>query len=128
MLPKRLATGTRYLPSSAFNCYVSFIQVNTGQAADGELNAPVTVVSGIHANLAPWRGKEVDKPQTRIGQSSYKITIRYPQTYTIDTGMQVQLVRGNTAHLFDIETMLDPDGQGVELVLWVWENNVVAGA
>ena len=125
MLPKKLSTGVRYLPSSAFNCYISIIQPNAGAAADGTPNAATTVASGIHANLSPWRGKEVDKGQTRTGQASYKIVIRAPKSYTIDEGMLVVLTRGGVTHTFNIETILDPDGQGIEAHLWVWENNLV---
>ena len=125
MLPKKLSTGVRYLSSSAFNCYVTFLNPDAGQATDGTPNPPITVASGIHANIAQWRGKEVDKTQTRVAQSSYKIVIRYPKTYTVDASMQVQMTRGTTTHLFNIESISDPDGQGVELHLWVWEDNAV---
>jgi head-tail adaptor len=125
-LPKKLSTGVRYLPSSAFNCYVSFLQPNAGQGADGTPNAATTVISGIHANVAPWRSKEVDKEQTRLGTSSYKIVVRYPKTYSVDSGMQIQL--RNQIH--NIESFYDPDGQQVELHIWTWVENdtVTAGA
>jgi SPP1 family predicted phage head-tail adaptor len=124
MLPKKTSTGVRYLSSSAFNCYVSILQPDAGQATDGTPNAATTVASGIHANVAQWRGKEVDKTQTRVAQSSYKIIIRYPKSYTVDASMQVQ-VRGQ---LHNIESISDPDGQQVELHLWTWVDNDVSGA
>ena len=123
MLPKKLSTGVRYLPSSAFNCYVSFLNPNAGQATDGTPNPPVTVASGIHANVAPWRSKEVDKSMTRIGQSSYKVVIRAPKTFTVDTGMLIQLVRDGVTHLMNIESLYDPDMQGVELHIWAWDSD-----
>jgi len=123
MLPKKLSTGVRYLSSSAFNCYVTILDPDAGQATDGTPNAPSVVARSIHANLAPWRGKEVDKTQLRTGQSSYKIVIRYPKTYTVDTSMLVQLTRGTTTHTLNIESILDPDGQAVELHIWCWEDN-----
>lgn len=115
-LPRQLSTGTRYLPSSAFNCYITFMQPNAGQAADGTPNAPTTVVSAIHAFVAPWRSKEVDKPQSRVGISSYKIVIRYPKTYSIDGGMQIMLRN----QLHNIDSFYDPDGQRVELHIWTF--------
>jgi head-tail adaptor len=121
MLPKKLSTGVRYLPSSAFNCYVTILNPNSGQATDGTPNAPSTVATGIHANVSPWRSKEKDTSQLRVGQSSYKIVIRYPKTYSIDTGMQIML-RGQ---LHIIESFYDPDGQRVELHIWTWVSDDV---
>jgi head-tail adaptor len=123
MLPKKVSTGVRYLPSSAFDCYVSFIDPNQGAASDGTPNAAVTVASGIHASVAQWRGKEVDKPQDRIGQSSYKTVIRYPKTYSVNAGMQMLL----RSQLHNIESISDPDGQRFELHIWSWVNNDTAG-
>lgn len=123
-LPKKLSTGVRYLSSSAFNCSISFTDPNQGQATDGSPNAPVTVMQNVHANVSPWRGKEVDKPEERLGQSSYKIVIRHPKNYTVNTGMQIQLRN----QLHEIESVYDPDGQQVELHIWTWVNNDVAGA
>jgi SPP1 family predicted phage head-tail adaptor len=124
MLPKKLSTGVRYLPSSAFNAYITFQNPDAGQATDGTPNSATTVATNVHANIAQWRGKEVDKTQLRTGQSSYKITIRYPKTYSVDASMQV-LVRGQ---LHNIESISDPDGQQVELHLWTWVDNDVSGA
>jgi head-tail adaptor len=122
-LPKKLSTGVRYLPSSAFNSYVAFLQPNAGQGADGTPNPPTTVASGIHANVQPWRSKETDTQQTRVAISSYKIVIRAPKTYSLDTGMQIQLTRGGTTHTLNIESMYDPDMQAVELHIWAWESD-----
>jgi SPP1 family predicted phage head-tail adaptor len=119
-LPKKLSTGVRYLPSSAFNCYVTFLNPNAGQAADGTPNAALTVATGIHANVSPWRSKEVDKSQTRTGQSAFKIVIRYPRNFTVDSGMQLQLTRAEHTTLYNIESVYDPDAQGVELHIWCW--------
>src|SRR5580692_7803909 len=97
-LPKKLSTGVRYLPASAFNAYITILDPDAGQATDGTPNVPTVVASGIHANVTPWRSKEVDKQQARVGQSSFKIVIRAPKTFNVDTGMQIQLVRGGTTH------------------------------
>lgn len=116
MLPRKPSTGVRYLSSSAFNCFITFINPNAGQALDGTPNAPVTVAENIHANVSPWRSKEVDQTQTRVGTSSYKIVIRYPKTYSIDGGLQIQL-RGQ---LHNIDSFYDPDGQQVELHIYTF--------
>lgn len=120
-LPKRLS-GARYLPASAFNAYVTILNPDAGQAADGTPNAATTVASNVHANVSPYRTKEVDRPQNRMGQSSFRIVIRYPQTFTVTTGMQIN-VRGQ---IHEIESLYDPDGQQVELHFWTWTNNAVA--
>jgi head-tail adaptor len=125
MLPKKLSTGVRYLPSSAFNCYVTFLDPNAGQATDGTPNAPIVIASGIHANVAPWRSKEVDKSQTRVGQSSFKVAIRFPKTFSVNTGMLVQLTRAGVTQLYNVEGAYDPDGQAVELHVWVWSSDAV---
>jgi head-tail adaptor len=130
MLPKKHGTGIRYLPASAFNCYITFLSSadggDGGAAADGTPNASAVVSDkskAVHANLAPWRGRELDKGQLRTGQSSYKLTIRYPKTYSVDTSMLIQMNVGTTTHLFNIDSIMDPDGQGVELHMWVFEDN-----
>jgi head-tail adaptor len=114
-LPKTAGGSNRYLPSSSYNCYITVKNPNAGQAADGTPNAPVVVAQNIHASVALWRGKEVDKSE-RVGQTSYKIVIRYPKTYNIDTGCQI-LLRNQ---LHSIESIADPDGQRFELHLFTW--------
>jgi head-tail adaptor len=123
MLPKQSSTGFRYLGSSAFNSYITILNPNAGAQTDGTPNAPVVVAQNIHANVSPWRSKEVDKSQTRIGESSFKIVIRFPKTYSLDAGMQVTLTRAGVTTLYEIESWYDPDGQGVEAHLWVWSTN-----
>lgn len=122
-LPRKLS-GQKYLPNSAFNSYISIVNPNAGQAADGTPNAPVPVVQNVHANVSPWRSKEIDKGQTRVGQSSYKIVVRYPKTYSVDTGMQITL--RNQIH--DIDSQYDPDGQQVELHIFTFVTNDTAGS
>jgi SPP1 family predicted phage head-tail adaptor len=122
MLPRKLSTNVRYLSASQLNTLISIIQPNAGQAADGT-PLPPTTVGTTHANVAQWRGKELDKPQSREGQSSYKIIIRYPKAYSIDSGMQI-MVRGQ---LHNIESISDPDGQMVELHIWTFVDNDVTG-
>jgi SPP1 family predicted phage head-tail adaptor len=122
MLPKRLSTGVRYLSASAFNTAITIIQPNTGQAADGT-PLPETIVATTHANVAQWRNREVDKGQTRNSQSSYKLTIRYPKTYTLDSGMNI-LVRNQ--RMF-IDSFSDEDGQQIQLSVWCWTENDTIG-
>ena len=117
-LPSRPSTGVRYLSASAYNTAITIVQPNTGQAVDGT-PLPETVVATTHANVAQWRNREVDKGQTRNAQSSYKLTIRYPKTYCLDSGMNI-LVR-NQRHFID--SFSDPDGQRIELSVWTWTEN-----
>ena len=117
-LPRKLS-GQKYLTNSAFNCYVSFIDPNAGQAADGTPNSPITVVQNVHASVSPWRSKELDKEKTRVGQSSYKVVVRYPKTYNVDTGMQIML----RSQVHNIDSMYDPDGQQVELHIFTFVND-----
>jgi head-tail adaptor len=121
-LPRKLS-GQKYLSNSAFNSYITIINPNTGQAANGTPNAPTTVVQ-THANVSPWRSKEIDQNQTRVGTSSYKIVVRYPKTYSVDTGMQIML--RNQVH--NIDSLYDPDGQQVELHIFTFVNNDTVGA
>lgn len=114
-LPKNPA-GVRYTDSNEFNCRVTFINPNAGQAADGTPNAPTTVRSDVWDKVAQWRGREADKGDTRVAISSYKILIRYPQTWSLDSGMQIMLRN----QLHNIESFSDPDGQRVELHIWTW--------
>jgi SPP1 family predicted phage head-tail adaptor len=75
-----------------------------------------TTVATPWANVAQWRGKQDDKTQTVQAVSSYKIIIRYPQTWSMDTGMQI-FVRGQQ---HNIESYSDPDGNRRELHIWTW--------
>jgi SPP1 family predicted phage head-tail adaptor len=121
-IPKRFSTGVQYLSASAFNTRITFMQPNSGQAADGTPNPP-TVVACTHANMAQWRGKETDKQETRVATSSYKFIVRYPKTYSVDAGMNI-MVRNQ---LHEIESFSDPDGQRIELHIWTFVQNDTAG-
>jgi len=113
-MPKTVA-GVRYLSSTDYNTRITFQQPNAGQTADGTANLP-TVVKCVWANVAQWRGKESDKPQERVGVSSYKIVVPYPKSYGVDDGMQILI--GSQVH--DIESISNPDGQKVELHIWTF--------
>ena len=110
--------GVRYTDSNEYNCRLTFIQPNAGQATDGTPNVPTTVKNNVWAKVAQWRGKEADKTDTRVALSSYKIVIRYPN-FHIDTGMQIKLRN----QLHEIESFSDPDGQRVELHIWTFVTN-----
>lgn len=123
MLPKRLSSGVRYMSASQLNTPITLVQPNAGQAADGT-PVPEQIVAQTYANVAQWRNKELDKTDTRNAQSSYKITIRYPKTYTLDAGMNI-LVHGQR---HQIDSFSDLDGQRVELSIWTFvENDTIAG-
>ena len=114
-LPKNPA-GVRYASSNDFNCYITVINPNAGQAANGTPNAPTVVRQNVHAKVEQWRGKETDKEQSRVAISSYKIVIWYPKTWSLDTGMQIKLRN----QLHNIESFSDPDGQRVQLHIWTF--------
>jgi SPP1 family predicted phage head-tail adaptor len=113
-LPKQ-PWGTRYCGSTDFNTSITFTQPNNGNGADGT-PLPETAVATVWANVAQWRGKQEDKAQTLQAVSSYKMIIRYPQTWAVDTGMNI-LVRGQR---HNIESYSDPDGNRQELHIWTW--------
>lgn len=113
-LPKN-PWGNRYLSSTDYNTQVTFTQPNNGNAVDGT-PLPEVAVATVWANVIEYRSKQVDKPQTLQGQASYKIIIRYPKTWAIDTGMNI-LVRSQR---HNIESILDPDGNRHELSIWTW--------
>lgn len=122
-LPRKLS-GQKYLPNSAFNCFISILNPNAGQAADGTPNAPAPVAQNVHANVSPWRSKELDKSKTRVGLSSYKIVVRYPKAYKVDTGMQIML----RSQLHNIDSLYDPDGQQVELHIFTFVTDDIVGS
>ncbi len=113
-LPKQ-PWGARYQGSTDFNTRITFIQPNTGNAADGT-PVPEAIVATPWANVTMWRGKQEDKTQTLQAVSSYKVIIRYPQTWAVDTGMNI-MVRGQR---HNIESFSDPDGNQQELHIWTW--------
>jgi SPP1 family predicted phage head-tail adaptor len=113
-LPKQ-PYGTRYLGSTDYNTKITVTQPNNGNAADGT-PLPEVAVANPWANVSMWRGKQEDKNQTLQAVSSYKIIIRYPQTWAIDGGMNI-LVRGQR---HNIESFSDPDGNRQELHIWTW--------
>ena len=116
-LPK-VATGVRYLNSTDYNTKVYFIQPNMGNAADGT-PLPEAVVYETYANIALWRAKQVEKDALLQGQSSYKLTIRYPRRIALDTGMII-LVRDQR---HNVDSFLDPDGTRTELLFYTWVGN-----
>jgi SPP1 family predicted phage head-tail adaptor len=113
-LPKT-PSGVRYAGSTDYNTQITIVQPGAGNALDGT-PLPETTVASTWANVAEWRGKEADKQQTIQAVSSYKIIIRYPKTYSLDTGMNI-LVRGQR---HNIDSFSDPDGQRVQLTIWTW--------
>jgi SPP1 family predicted phage head-tail adaptor len=115
-------SGVRYKTAPDYNTYVTFLQPNAGQAPDGTPNDPSVVKANVHANVAQWRGTERDKSDSRTAMSSYKIIIRYPKTYTIDSGMTIQF----GSRLLNIESMSDPDGRQIEFHIWAWEENATS--
>jgi SPP1 family predicted phage head-tail adaptor len=90
-------------------------QPHVGNAADGS-PLPELAVAQPWANVSMWRGKQEDKAQTVQAVSSYKIIIRYPETWTLDSGMNI-LCRGQR---HNIDSFSDPDGNAVELHIWTW--------
>lgn len=116
-LPKQ-ATGVRYLNSTDYDVKVQFQQPNNGNGADGT-PLPATNVACVWANVSMWRGKQNEKDQLLQAVSSYKVVIRYPHTFAIDTGMNI-LVR---EQLMNIESFSDLDGTRTELTIWCWVGN-----
>ena len=116
-LPKQ-PWGSRYLGSTDYNTQVTFTQPNNGNGADGT-PLPETAVATVWANVAQWRGKQDDKAQTLQAVSSYKLIIRWPQTWSIDAGMNI-LVRDLR---LNVESFSDPDGNRNELHIWAWAGN-----
>jgi SPP1 family predicted phage head-tail adaptor len=113
-LPKQ-PWGVRYLGATDFTTRITVVQPNNGNAADGT-PLPETTVATPWASISQWRGKQDDKAQTLQAVSSYKIVIRYPLTWSVDTGMNI-LVR---CQRHNIESYSDPDGNQNELHIWTW--------
>jgi SPP1 family predicted phage head-tail adaptor len=113
-LPKQ-ACGSRYLGSTEYTEQVTFTQPSNGNGVDGT-PLPETAVATVWANVSMWRGKQEDKTQTLQAVSSYKVIIRAPKTWSLDTGMNL-LCRGQRMNL---ESFSDPDGSRVETHLWCW--------
>lgn len=116
-LPKQ-PWGTRYSGSTELNTQVTFTQPNNGNDATGT-PLPETAVATTWANVTLWRGKQEDKPQTTVPVASYKVVIRYPQMWSVDSGMNI-LVRGQR---HNIDSFFDPDGNRNELHIWTWVAN-----
>ena len=116
-LPKQ-PSGVRYLSSTDYTTRITIIQPNNGNALDGT-QLPSSTVATVWANVAQWRGKQQDKDQTLQGISSYKVIIRYPRTFSMDSGMMILF---NNRQL-NIESFADPDGQKTELHIWTWEGD-----
>jgi SPP1 family predicted phage head-tail adaptor len=116
-LPKQ-PWGSRYLGATDYNTQITVTQPNNGNAVDGT-PLPETAVATVWANVSMWRGKQTDEKQILESTSSYKIIIRYPQTWAVDTGMNI-LVRGQR---HNIESFSDPDGNRNELHIWTWVGN-----
>ena len=120
-LPK-VATGVRYLNSTDYNVRAYFIQPNLGNQADGTPLPPATIAT-VWCNVALWRGKQNEKSQLLQGSTSYKVSIRYPRTFAIDTGMTIMI--RNQVH--NIESFADIDGTRQEMVIYTWVGNDTVG-
>ncbi len=120
-LPKQ-PWGTRYNGSTDYNTQITFTQINNGNAPDGT-PMPEVAVATVWANVSQWRAKQNEKTQALQGVSSYKVILRYPQTWSVDTGMRI-LVRGQQ---HNIESFSDPDGNRQELHVWSWVGNDSVG-
>lgn len=116
-LPK-VATGVRYLNSTDYNVLAYFIQPNMGNAADGTPLPPETIAR-VYCNVALWRGKQNEKTQLLQGSTSYKVSIRYPRTFALDTGMTIQI----RSQIHNIESFADIDGTRNELTIYTWVGN-----
>lgn len=110
--------GTRYLGPTDYNVQITITQPNTGNAIDGTPLPPSTVAV-VWANVAQWRGKQKDDKQTLQAQSSYKVIIQSPRTWTLDSGMLISF----GGHVLNIESTSDPDGQNIETHIWAWEGD-----
>jgi SPP1 family predicted phage head-tail adaptor len=122
MLPRTLATGTRYMSASGFNSLITFMDA-VGAQPDGTFNTSVALWT-TWANIAMWRGKESEQPQQRNAVSSFKITMRYSESFVPTSDMTI-LYHGQT---YNIESVSDIDGQHVQLELWCWIENDGEGA
>ncbi len=112
--------GTRYLSATDFNTQMSFVQPNMGNGTDGT-PLPASTVACVWANVTQWRGKQKEGKQTLQAQSSYKVVLQTPTTWTLDSGMLLTF----GPHTLNIESFSDPDGQNVETHIWGWQGKPV---
>jgi SPP1 family predicted phage head-tail adaptor len=102
--------GSRYLSSTEYTTRVTFTQPANGNDETGT-PLPETAIATTWANVTLWRGKQEDKTETTVSVAAYKIIIRYPRTWSVDSGMNI-LVRGQ---LHNIDAFADLDGTRTEL-------------
>ena len=118
MKQPKTSKGVRYLSSDDYDVRAYFIQPNMGNAADGTPLPPATIAT-VWCSVALWRGKQNEKTQLLQGSTSYKVSIRYPRTFALDTGMTIQ-IRGQ---VHNIESFADIDDTRNELTIYTWVGN-----
>lgn len=117
MLPRRLSTGTAYAPTGSLNQQITLLERSTQRDALGNFIDPGTFAT-CWARIEPLASKYTQDQQQIVTEATHRITIRYIPNVT--TALTIQLSSGA---IWNIESVLDPDGRQFELWLMAYERN-----
>ena len=120
MLPKRLSSNSNvsYTPTGAMSSQVTFWLPSTTRDNDGNLTAP-TQVATVWASIAmTTQPRDIAHPQQVVGETRYKIVIRYMAG--LSTKMYISTLTGRKLTLTSI---VDPDDRQIELHVFAVEHN-----
>jgi hypothetical protein len=117
-LPKSLGTAVSYTPSGAMSSQITFWQPSTDRDSTGALAAPTKVGTYWAAISMAKVPHDIEKAQQLVGESSFKIAMRYQPG--LDTSM---FITSATGRRFTLQSVLDPDDRQVELRIFAIEHN-----
>jgi len=117
MLPKRL-NGVSYTSASEMTSLVTFWLPSTTRDNNGTLAAPTQVATVAAAIRMTSQPTDVAKQQQVIGQTRYKIVIRYMSGLT--TAMYATTATGRR---FTLTSIVDPDDRQAELQIYAMEHS-----
>jgi SPP1 family predicted phage head-tail adaptor len=117
MLPKKLSTGFRYTATSAFDNKVTIQSLSTTADDLGGLSTQTVFAANIYASVRPLQGRELYKAQQLVAEVTHKVVIRYR------VGVKSNMTVLFDGRVFDIQYVMDPDEQKVELWLFCLERS-----
>ena len=120
MLPKRLSGNGNlsYTPTGALSSQVTFWMPSTTRDNDGNLTPPTQIATVWASITMTYTPTDSPKQQQVVGETRYKIVIRYMPG--LSTKMYVTTATGRKMTLTAI---VDPDDRQVELHVFAMGNS-----
>jgi SPP1 family predicted phage head-tail adaptor len=116
MLPRRLNTGTAYVPTGSMNTRVSLLKPSQAKDANGDFVQKEELVCVVWAKVEAITQKYTDRPELTVTEATHLVTIRFMAGIT-----SKNLVGFADGRVWNIESAVDPDEKQVNLKLYCFE-------